>query len=375
MRRASLVALVLLSACATVAQRPEVAPHRPYRIVGYVRGKADIASIGATKLTHINYAFAKVNPLGVIAFEDADAPSHLAQLQALKAKNPDLKIIVSVGGWGADFFSDAAVDEGARCRFADSAVDLVKRYALDGIDLDWEYPGQPGPGIKFRQEDRENFTAMLATLRAELDMLSDARHRRGFDRYTLTIASAGGRYFDHTEMNRIHHYLDWINVMTYDLSGSWSSTTGHHTPLYQSAAAAGWAVSTEQYVRQHLAAGIPPEKIVVGVAFYGRGFRGAWGGETGLYRPYDQYEDGFPWWKIARNYVGAPGYERRWDASARAPYLWNGQAGRFISYDDPQSLAEKAAFVKRYHLGGIMYWEHSHDPEEVLLDAIDAALK
>ena len=345
--------------------------HQTFKIVGYVRGRADINAIGAEKLTHINYAFAKVNPLGVIDFEDRDAPAHLAQLQALKSRNPQLKLIVSVGGWGADFFSDAALDDASRCRFAMSAVDLIKRYALDGIDLDWEYPGQPGPGIGFRAEDKENFTLLLKTVREEIDRLGEARRRS----YTLSIASAGGRYFDHTQMDRLHVYLDWINVMSYDLSGGWSPGAGHHTPLYRSTFAPATAVSTESMVQQHLDAGIPPRKIVVGVAFYGRGWRGVMPENNGLYQRYDQYESNFPFSTIAHDYLGAPGYERRWDSVAHAPYLWSAEHGRFISYDDPQSLAEKANFVKTHRLGGIMYWEHSHDPSEVLLNAIFNAFR
>ncbi len=361
MTRRFLVTILLLCGCQSL---PPVAPHRQFRIIGYVRGRADINAIGAKKLTHLNYAFAKVNPLGEVWFEDPDAPAHIAQLQALKAVNPDLKVIVSVGGWGADFFSDAAANEPSRCRFAASAIEMIKRYALDGIDLDWEYPGQPGPGIRYRPEDKENFTLMLKMLRDELEMLSDARGRKGFNRYTLSIASAGGRYFQHTEMDRLHRYLDWINVMTYDFTGGWSATTGHHTALYGSPA------SAESFIRQHLDAGIPPRKIVVGAAFYGRGWRGAYGGNAGLNRPYDQYEPDYPYSKISRQYLGAAGYERRWDEAAHAPYLWNPEVGRFISYDDPQSLAEKARFVRKYGLGGIMYWEHSHDPGEELLDAL-----
>ncbi len=376
MRRSLIFALLLLAGCRTLQpDRPDLAPHRKFRIVGYVRGRADIAAIGAQKLTHINYAFAKVNPLGLADFEDPDAPAHLAQLQALKAKNPDLKLIVSIGGWGANYFSDAALDDVSRCRFATSVIAMIKRYALDGVDLDWEYPGLPGPGMKFRPEDKQNFTLLLATLRRELDLLSDARHRKGFDRYTLTIAATGGRYLDHTEMDRLHQYVDWINLMTYDFAGGSSPTTGHHTPLYRSTAAPEKAASTEAYVRQYLAAGVPPQKIVVGAAFYGRGWRGTTPNNEGLYQRWDQYEPEYPYSRIAGSYLGASGTTRMWDAAARAPYLWNAEARRFISYDDPQSLAEKARFVKQNGLGGMMYWEHSHDPSEVLLDAIAGALR
>ena len=358
------IILLFLAGCRTF---DDVAPHRAFRVIGYVRGRAGIDAIGAKKLTHLNYAFAKVNPLGVIWFEDPDAPAHIAQLQALKAKNPDLKVIVSVGGWGADFFSDAAVDDPSRCRFADSAVDMIKRYALDGIDLDWEYPGQPGPGIRYRAEDKQNFTLMLRTLRDELDMLSDARGRKGFDRYTISIASAGGEhYFANVDMSQISKYVDWFNVMTYDFEGEWSKVTGHHTALYPLG---------QEFVREHLAAGIPSRKIVLGAAFYGRGWRGVGRQNTGLSQPYDQPESDYPYSRITREFLGAPGYQRRWDPAAGAPYLWNAEAGRFITYDDPQSLREKARFVRTHHLGGIMYWEHSEDPTEVLLDAIVSGLR
>src|SRR6185369_3274255 len=145
------------------------APRARYRIVGYVGSRTNIYAISVEKLTHVNYAFATVTPQGEVVLRNENAPSHLAQLQALKSRNPDLKVIISIGGWGADNFSDAALTDVSRDKFATSAVDMLKRYALDGIDLDWEYPGQPGPGIKFRPEDKQNFTLLLKTIRGQLD--------------------------------------------------------------------------------------------------------------------------------------------------------------------------------------------------------------
>lgn len=336
--------------------------HREYRIIAYIFGnRADVSRIDARKLTHINYAFGLVNPEGTIYLKP-EAPARIAELQALKVKNPRLKILLSVGGWGADNFSDAALTDESRNRFAASAIDLATKYEFDGIDLDWEYPGQPGPGIKFRPEDRENFTLMLKTMREHLDALSDQRKRRGNDRYTLTIASAAGKYFEHTEMDKLHVYLDWINVMAYDMAGSWSKTTGHHTALYPSRASAVTPPSTESYVKQHLASGIPRRKIVVGVAFYGRG----WSGASGLYQPFARSESNFPFSRLMRENLGI----RHWDRSARAPYIFDAASGLFVSYDDPESLREKAKFIRYHRLGGVMYWEHSHDPDEILLDAL-----
>lgn len=353
--RLSLILLLCVASCRTMMFR------REYRIIAYVFGnRADIGRIDARKLTHINYAFGLVNKEGVIFLNNPEAPSRIAQLQALKAKNPRLKIILSVGGWGADNFSDAALTDESRAKFAASGVDLIKRYAFDGIDLDWEYPGQPGPGIKFRPEDKENFTLMLKTMREHLE-------RAGPGRYTLSIASAAGRYFEHTEMERLHVYLDWINVMAYDMAGSWTKTTGHHTALYRSRFGQRDGPSTESYVMQHLKAGIPRKKIVVGVAFYGKGWVGTNRDDHGLFQPYERYDNtSYPFWRLMREPLG----ERRWDRAARAPYIWDPAAGRFITYDSPQSLREKAKFIRYHRLGGAMYWEHSHDPDEVLLDAL-----
>jgi len=360
--------ILLLASVSTLPAFASVAPDHNYRIIGYVRGIADLNAIDAARLTHLNYSFAKLNPLGVINFENPSAPAHIAQLQALKARNPDLKVIVSVGGWGADFFSTAASDEASRCRFTDSAIAMIKEYALDGIDIDWEYPAQPTEVTTARPEDKHNFTLMLQELRYALDALSDVRGRKGPDRYTISIAtSAGPRYFGNVEMSELQKYVDWMNVMTYDFAGEWSPVTGHHTDV----------ATTEQFVRQHLAAGVPASKIVVGVAFFGKSWRGVLHRDTtGLSQPFDQpdlVEE--PYSMISAAYMNAPGYERHWDEAARAPYLWSRDAGRFVTYDDPQSIAEKARLVKNLHLGGLMYWEQSEEPTGVLLDAIVAGLR
>lgn len=262
MRRLWLV--VILAGCAT---SPRVAP-KQYRIIGYITHRTDIERIDATKLTHINYAFAKVRGDDYVAFEDSDAAANLGRIRDLKKINPRLQILLSIGGWGAEWFSDAALTSDARCRFSSSAIALMDQYDLDGLDIDWEYPGQPGAGNRFRAEDRENFTALLAELRYELDLLGAPRGRH----YLLTIASSGGRYFDHTEMDRVNAYIDWFNVMTYDFVAGWSRVTGHHAGLLGTGKPRVPA-SAEGFVAQHLAAGIPPDKIVVGVPFYGKWFR------------------------------------------------------------------------------------------------------
>lgn len=370
------VGVVTLTGCQASRGATPTIQEPAYRILGYVGGDTDIGRIDASKLTHINYAFAQVNDDGEAYFRNPDAPADLAQLQALKAKNPDLKILVSVGGWGADGFSDAALTDSSRAIFARSAVEMVRRYGLDGFDVDWEFPGQPGPGIEFREEDEQNFTLMLKSLREHLDALSDQRGRTGHDRYLLTIASNDNqRFFDHTEMDRLHIYLDFINVMTYDMFTSGSATTGHHTGLYRSSGPDAPERTSESAIARHLDAGIPPEKIVLGVAFYGRGWEGVAPQNNGLFQPYEQFAGAWGYQTIMNRFTPEHGFERFWDDAAQAPYLWNPDSSMFISYDDPESLRRKAAFVREHKLGGIMYWEHSHDPEEILLSTISEALR
>ncbi len=373
--RTVLILILLTGVCGIMLPPAQAVGQPKYRVIAYVGGRTNIYGIGAEKLTHINYAFALVNPEGEVFFRSPNAPAHLSQLQALKSRNPALKIIVSVGGWGADNFSDAALNDASRDKFAKSAIEMIKRYALDGIDLDWEYPGQPGPGIKYRPEDKQNFTLMLKTVRQQLDALSDERKRTGADRYTLTIASASGEYFKHTEMDKLHVYLDWINIMTYDFYNSLTKTTGHHTGLYRSPGAGDSDRYTEASVKQHLEAGIPANKLVVGAAFYGRGFIGAKPENNGLYQPYERSGGDYPYARLVREFINKQGFKRYWDSAARAPYLWNPDSNTLISYDDPESLKAKAEFVRAHHLGGIMYWEHSHDPEEVLLNTIVEGLR
>lgn len=345
-----------------------------HRIIGYVMRGSNIHRIGAEKLTHINYAFGHIDEKGEVFLPYPNASSTLTQLQALKAKNPRLKILVSVGGWGADGFSDAALTEESRERFSRSVIALMERYALDGIDLDWEYPGQAGPGIKYRPEDKENFTLWLASIRAHVDALSDAHGRTGENRYEVTIASADGDYFVHTEMEKVHSYLDCINIMAYDFYGSLAPVSGHHTGLFRSPYAPDYGRWAEESVRQHLAAGIPSHKLVLGVAFYGRGFEGVASERNGLFQPYERYRGDFAFETLEREYINCNGFVRCWDETVKAPYLWNPDSRVLISYDDPESLQEKVAYVKANGLGGIMYWEHSHDPAETLLSTIKNSL-
>jgi chitinase len=347
----------------------------PYRIVAYVAGWSIPAVIHPEKFTHINFAFAQITPAGRAELANGELEASLRRLVALKNTNPRLKVIISIGGWMADGFSDAALTEASRALFADSTVDLLRQFSADGIDLDWEYPGQGVAGIKYRAEDRQNFTRLLTMLRTKLDAASVAQGRTGGGRYTLSIASADREYFDHTEMDKLHVYLDWINVMSYDFFNSLTPTTGHHAGLYRAAATVPTDRDADDSVKQHLAAGIPSEKIVLGVAFYGRGFAGVKPIDNGLEQPYERFEGAHDYSELADKFIGKQGFVHYWDNRAKAPYLWNSAARTFITYDDPRSIRIKAQYVKAHHLGGMMFWELSEDRNEELLDVIVRSMR
>lgn len=348
-------------------------PPQEFRIVAYVAGWSVPPEIPADKLTHVNFAFARIDRDGRVGFEDPKYAAELELLLALKQRNPRLKVILSVGGWGADGFSDVALTEDSRRKFARSVVALIRRHRADGVDIDWEYPGQGIAGIRHRPEDKVNFTRLLMTLRGQLNAASDEDRRGEGDRYVLTIASADREYFDCTEMHRLHVYLDWINVMSYDFFNSLTPTTGHHAGLYASERAAPGDRNADAAVRQHLAAGIPRDKLVLGAAFYGRGFAGVTPAHDGLHQRYERYEGEHSYAELADRFIGKRGFVRHWDERARAPFLWNEATRTFITYEDPQSILAKAEYVREHRLGGMMFWELSQDRDGELLDVIASA--
>jgi len=331
------------------------------RVVAYVASWSPPPVIHTQKLTHLNVAFAHIDKDHRVSIE---SPAAIQTLTALKKGDSRLKILLSVGGWQAEGFSDAALTDSSRHAFADSAIDLLRQFSLDGIDIDWEYPGIGQAGIKFRPEDKQNFTLLLKTLRATLG-----------NRYLLTIAAADHEFVENIELDRVPAYLDWINLMSYDFFNSLTATTGHHAGLYRAEHALPRDRNTDSAVSQYLAAGVPPQKIVLGVAFYGRGFAGVTARNNGVNQPYEHFEAAHDYKDLVANFIGQRGFVRYWDNRAQAPYLWNPTDHTFISYDDPQSIAVKARYVLQHRLGGMMFWELSEDRDDELLDVINATLR
>ncbi len=333
-----------------------------YRVVAYDTAQHPIAADDVDRIDTLIFAFAQVVD-GRVTLTPV-ARERLQQRIALKAAHPRLKVMVSVGGWSAGGFSEAASTAAGRQRFADSAAALLADTHADGLDVDWEYPGHHESGIASSPQDREHFTALLRTLRATLDHAGHGRH------YLLSIAAADGPFVDGIDIAAVAPSLDWFNLMTYDFCNAMTPTTCNHTGLHASKLAPADARTLARAVRQFRAAGVPPAKLVPGVAFYGREFAGVDPAHDGLFQRYDHFQAMIAWQQLKADYIDRHGYVRYWDAQAEAPYLWNAHTRRFVSYDDPQSIAAKAAYIKAQHLGGLMYWEQANDPDGELLRAV-----
>jgi len=368
----TLVPVVLLAALAapeeamqTAARAPASPP--PAAIIGYVFPQQRVLAaneIDAARLTHVNYAFANVKDGRLVEGFEHDT-DNLRVLAGLRARNPRLRILVSVGGWAwSKGFSDAALKPESRRRFAQSAVAYVQRHDLDGVDVDWEYPGLQGDGNPHRPEDGANFTALMRELRAELDAAVAAGRR-----YLLTFAAgASPDYLAHTPVGDVEGFVDYVNLMTYDFRVPGAEPeAGHHANLLTHPADPN-GLSADRTVRDFLAAGVPARKLVLGVPFYGR----AWEVKSADYGPL--YQPGKPApgfgqgsYAVLRELPGQAGWLRLWDDAAQAPWLWNPQRRVFVSYEDPRSLRLKCKLVRERGLGGVMFWEYSEDAGGELL--------
>lgn len=343
-------------------------------IVGYVFPSGAILApgqINAHSLNRINFAFAAIKDGRLATASQADV-QNLGMLTALKKANPSLTILISVGGWlGSGGFSEMALTAQSRKVFIDSVMEFLSRYDLDGLDVDWEYPGLPGAGHVFRAQDTQNFTFLMEELRARFDQEEKTIGRR---LYLTLAAGASDEYLQHTEMGKVERYVDSINLMAYDFNEAPSNgLTGHQSPLFTDPAGPN-KDSADASVRAFERAGVPAGKLILGVPFYGRSWRQVRSENNGLFQPGKPAPvDFIPFATINSTLLGQ-GYTRYWDAAASAPYLYSPDQKIFVSYDDPESLAAKCSYVLAHGLGGIMFWKYSDDPDGMLVGVIDHGL-
>ncbi len=323
------------------------------------------AQIDATKLTHINYAFANISQQGTITlgYPGID-PFNFTLLNGLKRLNPTLQTLISVGGWTwSGSFSDVALTDGSRTLFADSCVAFIKQYGFDGVDIDWEYPVSGGLPTNIRRpEDKRNFTLLLKKLRETLDEqgAKDQKH------YLLTIAGGSGSFYaGNVEMTLIHQYLDFASIMTYDIHGTWDTYTDFNAPLFiNNDITPHYKWSVAAAIDSWNLAGYPLNKLMMGIPFYGYLYGSVNNYNYGLYQPFFG-ANSINYESIAANYVNNPLFTRYFHPQSLVPWLFDGSI--FISYDDPESISYKTNYLKSREMAGAMIWELGQDRNDVLL--------
>jgi chitinase len=340
-------------------------------IIGYVsgfRGLIDTNMVDAAKLTHINYAFVNViNNRAFLNRRKTDT-TNFRYLIGLKKKNPNLKVLISIGGWiWSKNFSDMALTDTSRKAFAASAVDIVREFKMDGVDIDWEYPNESGAGNVHRPEDKQNYTSLFLDLRAELNKLEKETGKK----LLLTAAVGAFKHFvQNTEMDKVGACLDYINLMTYDYGADVAS---HHTGLYASK-----YLKTENNsdngTRVFIEAGVPRSKLVLGMAFYSRSTRVSDSTKTGLGSRNLERMRGGGYTFIKDSLLTNKDFKYYRDKSAKAPYLYNPTTRQFLSFDDEWSIKKKCQYVKKNGMAGVMFWEYVDDRKGYLLNAANSHL-
>ena len=365
---------LLFITLASCEEKPKAPPLSQKKIiVGYVpgfRGTLDGLSIDANKLTHINYAFVDVqDSMAWLTNRETDTVNFRI-LNKLKKVNPELKILISIGGWSwSGNFSDATLTPSSRKKFAKTSVEIVANHELDGVDIDWEYPGQRGDNNVFRWEDKQNYTLMFEEIRNELDDLSKKTGKY----YELTTAvGASYSYIEHTEMDKAAKYLDYVNLMTYDFY-TLGDSAGHHSNLYPPEDYEKDA-SAHKTFNVFLQAGVPAEKLVMGLPFYGKSWIMKSADKHGINMPVEGRARGGGYTYIKDSLVDKKGFVRYWDEKALAPYLFNAETNQLIVYDDEESVKLKCEYVINNNMGGMMFWQYASDTNEYLLDAINENL-
>lgn len=322
-----------------------------------------VTNRGITKIIKKDIEQLDILNIGFGVLEDGYISlKHLTNIEYIKEIrkiNNKLKIYLSLANGETSKFGDVTRTEQGIKRIVDSIIQIIKEWDFDGIDVDWEYPDGP--------EERKNHTRLLKALREGLDANPNGKYRG------LSVA-AGSKswYFGITELSRSVAYLDYVNLMTYDINAG-TEVTMHHTCPTKMATDLIEEGSVEENIEVFLKNGVPKEKLIIGAAFYSRQWRGVENKNNGLHSHAGTPSDYGPGYtQLVNQYINKNGYTRYWDEVAHAPYLFNGN--NFITYDDEESLRYKCELVKKWNIAGIMAWEYTYDEEHVLLTIMREAL-
>lgn len=345
--------------------QPAQAQQSGKAVIAYYSGSLErLDSFDARSMTHLIYCFGhlKGNKLHLSRQRDT---LMIQKMVAMKKVNPELKVLLSLGGWGGcEPCSDAFSTATGRSEFAQSVKELNTFFSADGIDLDWEYPTIEGhPGHPYKAEDKPNFTALVTELRNVLG-----------NNQIITFAAGGFQKFleQSVDWKAVMPVVDYVNLMTYDLVSGYATTTGHHTPLYSNASQ---KESTDNCVQWLLKQGIDPRKLILGAAFYGRTWEGVEATNNGLYQG-GKFKSFIGFKDFPTRLSPAAGFQLYWDSVAKAPYAYNASQKLYATFDDKRSMSLKAQYVVDNNLGGIMFWQLGDDTVKGgLLHTINQTLK
>ncbi|MBW8847332.1 MAG: hypothetical protein JF607_20395 [Burkholderiales bacterium] len=368
MKKSLIAALALAAALAHAQTKPVVGTY-----ILAERGVDVVEQLKPGRVTHLLYAFLLVCGEGQRAKEaeacqgqpnfsiapHADQATFTAAFERLKARDPQVQVLASVGGWGgSDPFFHLAASAAGRAAFVNHATDWLRAHQVfDGLDIDWEHPGSNGAanGVALGSPaDAENYVLLMQDLRAGLDALGRDMGKH----YALTTAIATTKeQMARMAMGRAAKSLDLVFMMTYDFYGPWTKKAANHTALR--GARPSDDDSLEASVANLRQAGVPASKLVAGVAMYGRGFDGV--KADGRYaRPWPNEDGSVPF----KDIDSLTGMKAHFDKRTQSWAMVGG--GRFVGYDDPRAVRAKVALVKREGLAGVFAWELSQDNGEIL---------
>lgn len=342
-------------------------------VAGYYAGWASYKGytpdrVPVQQLTHLNYAFAKINPsANAVALADpANDRKNFAALRKLKQRYSHLKTLISIGGWDySAYFSDIASTAARRTAFAESCLTFILEHGFDGVDLDWEYPVSGGAaGNTNRPQDKQNFTLLLKEIRRQLDSQS----ARDGKTYYLTIAGAANTsYLSKIEPQNVSPLVDYIFLMAYDFHGPWDRFADLNAPLYTpQEASPHYKSSVYDGIKAYLNKGVSAQKIVLGMPLYGYVYRGVSKQNNGLYSAFSSAKS-LSYNDLRLSYLNNTAYSRHRHEAAKVPYLYGN--GTFISYEDSASISAKTALAKSLGLAGVGIWELSQDTSGALLNS------
>lgn len=340
---------------------PSAGRHGRVVMYAYDDGSLSLTEDTAQLIDQLNYSFALI--------ENGQATgkhwSSIKTVERFLQRNPHIDGVLSVGGWGADGFSDACATAEGRKTLADSILQLMDDHSFVGVDIDWEYPGSSAAGIASRPEDVENWYALLALLRAGLDQ-RQAQHGRD---YLLSVAiGCGEEQLTAVDGARLNALVDQAVLMTYDLSG-FDKTTGHHAGLYPGQNRPNSGAHAVQRLSD---SGLNESKMLLGLPAYARMWRQMTGGGTGLgQRAATSGNKSIPFNQVQT--LESQGYTAYYDEEACAAYWFNGD--NFVSGENQRSITEKIAWLREQGLLGCAVWSLNSDPNSAMATMIDAAMR